>query len=155
MQAVVPVGPELVFAEPKTEAGRRMLALDAETVTALREHRHRQLMERALMGDAYEDHDLVFARPDGRPLDPRGVSQAFTVRARQADLSPIRLHDLRHGVATMLLREQVHPEIVRRRLGHSSIGVTLGTYSHEAPELEQAAAEGVAALIDARSFADG
>ena len=107
-----------------------------------------------VVGDAYVDHDLVFARPDGRPLDPRGVSAAFVVRARQAGLPPIRLHDLRHGVATLMLRGQVHPEIIRRRLGHASISVTLATYSHEAPELEQAAGDGVAALIDARSFAD-
>jgi integrase len=153
-QALVPVGSELVLTEPKTDAGRRLLPLDTGTVAALHEHRQRQLAERALLGDAYEDHDLVFARPDGRPLSPPAVSAAFLVRARHAGLPPIRLHDLRHGVATMLLREQVHPEIVRRRLGHSSIAVTLGTYSHEAPELEQAAADGVAALIDTRLFAD-
>ena len=65
------------FSEPKTAHGRRMIALDPATVAALREHRERQMLERALMGEAYEDEDLVFCREDGTPLHPDAFSDAF------------------------------------------------------------------------------
>jgi integrase len=150
-RALVPVSGELVFTAPKTEEGRRLIPLDDETVRILREHRERQLLERSYMGAGYEDGDLVFCHGDGRPLDPRGVSLRFVRLTKAAGLPTIRLHDLRHGVATMGLGAEVHAEVIRRRLGHRDIATTLDTYTHAATEVERAAAMKIAALVDARS----
>jgi integrase len=148
-RALIPVEGGLVFTAPKTDSGERLVTLDAETVRILGEHRERQRLERAFMGPAYQDVDLVFCKADGTPLDPRGISQRFAALAKRAKLPHVRLHDLRHGVATMALGAEVHAEIVRRRLGHRDIATTLDVYTHEAPAVEKAAAETLAALIDA------
>jgi integrase len=75
------------------------------------------------------------------------VSRIFTKLAREAGLPTIRLHDLRHGYASLALQAGVHLKIASERLGHSSVTVTLDTYSHAIPGLQRDAAERVAALI--------
>lgn len=71
----------------------------------------------------------------------------FDARVKAAALPRIRLHDLRHTHATLALQAGVHPKIVQERLGHASIAITLDTYSHAIPALDEAAAEKVAGLI--------
>ena len=139
------VGPS--FAPPKTERGRRAVALDTETASALKDHRASQAAEKLLLGAAYQDQGLVFCREDGRPLDPDGVSKAFTKRRSAAGLVRIRLHDLRHTHATLALQAGVHPKVVSDRLGHGDVALTLNTYSHAIPALQESAAETGAALI--------
>ena len=124
-----------------------MLALDTETASALKDHRASQAAEKLLLGAAYQDQGLVFCREDGRPLDPDGVSKAFTKRRSAAGLVRIRLHDLRHTHATLALQAGVHPKVVSDRLGHGDVALTLNTYSHAIPALQESAAETVAALI--------
>ena len=140
-------GYTLHVSEPKTARGRRSVALDGNTVTALTEHRERQLLERALMGDGHLDGDLVFCQPDGAPLHPDGLSDAFARHARDAKLMRIRLHDLRHTHATLALAAGVHPKVVSERLGHASITITLDTYSHAIPAMQETAASLVASLV--------
>lgn len=135
------------FSEPKTAHGRRMIALDPTTVAALREHRERQMLERALMGEAYEDDDLVFCREDGTPLHPDGFSDSFWRHVKAARLPRIRFHDLRHTHATLALAAGVHPKVVSERLGHASITITLDTYSHAIPAMQETAAALVASLV--------
>jgi integrase len=136
------------LSEPKTEKGRRNVALDAGTVAILREHRKAQLVERLAWGPAYEDeHDLVFCREDGSPVLPQSLSRAFERHAEQAGLPVIRFHDLRHTHATLALAAGVHPKVVSERLGHASVGITLDTYSHAIPAMQEDAAARVAALI--------
>ena len=83
---------------------------------------------------------LVFGKPDGNPMLPDTLSHAFRKIAQRAGLNGVRLHDLRHTHASLLLRQGVHPKIVQERLGHSTIAVTLDTYSHITPGLQEAAA---------------
>ena len=90
---------------------------------------------------------LVFTREDGRPLHPREVTRAFTRHVLAAGLPIIRLHDLRHTHATLALAAGVHPKVVQERLGHANIAITLDTYSHAVPALEEQAAHTVAALV--------
>jgi len=146
-QTVVTVNHEVHFGTPKTAKGRRTVTLDAVTIAGLREHRKAQAAERLLMGAGWRDHDLVFARVDGSPLHPERFSRSFAERSRQLGLPKIRLHDLRHGWATMALAAGVHPKVVQERLGHASISITLDTYSHVSPALHGEAAETVAALV--------
>jgi integrase len=148
VQALTVVGGyDVQFSEPKTARGRRSIALDDETVRVLREQRERQLLDRALMGDAYEDQDLVFAHGDGSPIHPDSFSDAFWRHTKAAKLPRIRFHDLRHTHATLALAAGVHPKVVSERLGHASVTITLDTYSHAIPALQETAASLVAALV--------
>ena len=133
-------GGRLLFEEPKSAKGRRPVALSPAAVLALRAHRERQEADRALMGTAVSDDDLIFAWPDGRPLLPNTLTHGYLRIARRAGLEGVRLHDLRHSHASLMLRAGVHPKIVSERLGHANIGITLDTYSHVLPGLQEAAA---------------
>lgn len=132
---------------PKSERGRRNVALDAGTVAALREHRKRQLEESLAFGPAYSDNQLVFCREDGAPIHPQRVSVLFRAQVKAAGVPMIRLHDLRHTWASLALQAGVNPKVVSERLGHASVGFTLDTYSHAIPGMQQDAAETVAALF--------
>ena len=107
----------------------------------LREHRENQHIERTLLGIPLTDEDLVFARLDGKPLLPNSVTHAWIKLVRRTGLKSIRLHDARHSHASLMLKQGIHPKIVQERLGHANIAVTLDTYSHVAPGLQQAAAK--------------
>ena len=87
------------------------------------------------------DGTLVFCQVDGESLKPHTVSQAWRRMVRRAGLNGVRFHDARHTHASLMLKQGVHPKIVQERLGHSSIAITLDTYSHVAPGLQEAAAK--------------
>jgi len=146
-QTVIAVNHQPVVGTPKTTKGRRTVRLDTATVATLREHRKRQAAERLLMGTGWTDHGLVFCRVDGGLLHPERFSRSIGDRVRQLGLPRIRLHDLRHGWATMALGAGVHPKVVQERLGHANIGVTLDVYSHVTAGLHDDAAERVTGLV--------
>lgn len=151
-QTVIVVDHEVLFGTPKTAAGERSIALDAGTVAALRMHRALRARERLALGRGQaEPGDLVFSEPEGSPLHPEALSKRFDRRAKRYGLPHIGVHGLRHTYATLALRAGVHPSIVQRRLGHSTIAVTLGTYSHVTPDLDEGVAEQLAAMIDGAS----
>jgi integrase len=143
----VVVNHEVLVSEPKTTKGRRSIALDRATVAALREHRRWQLEERLAVGPGWEDSGLVFTWPDGRPLHPERFSRWFEQHARAAGLPKIRLHDVRHSYATAALAAGIPAKIVSERLGHANIAITMDTYSHVLPGLDEQAAGTVAQLI--------
>jgi integrase len=132
---------------PKTEAGRRRIALDTETVRSLADHRRRQLEERIAWGEGYEDHGLVFCREDGSPISPAWLSRRLRHLAAAARLPRLTPHGLRHTWATLALQAGVHPRIVAGRLGHASVALTLDRYSHVIDGLDRLAAEDVASRI--------
>jgi integrase len=138
---------KITFAAPKTEKSRRTISLDPTTIAALRSHKAGQAEERLAWGPAYSDQGLVFAQENGEPLNPEYVSKKFVKLGETAGLPRVRVHDLRHGWATMALAAGVHPKVVQERLGHSSIVLTLSVYSHTLPAMETAAAQQVASLI--------
>ncbi|MEO6025580.1 MAG: site-specific integrase [Candidatus Binatia bacterium] len=131
----------LAFKEPKTRRGRRVVALPNVTVEALRRHRTDQAKRRLSLGSAYKDQGLVLTRLDGRPMDPAETSKAFARVIARNGLRRHSLHSLRHTHATLLLRANVHPKVVSERLGHATIGITLDTYSHVLPDMQEAAAK--------------
>jgi integrase len=139
--------PGMAWGTPKTAKGRRTVVLDVETVRALRTHHERQQAERAALGPAYQDQDLIVCHLDGTPIHPKTVSYQFARAVRLAGLPRIRLHDLRHTHATLALHAGVHPRVVQERLGHANVSITLDTYSHVDLDLQAAAAAQVAALI--------
>ena len=117
-----------------------MIALSPLTASVLREHREKQALERVMLGAQLKDDDLVFSDPEGKPLLPNTVTHAWIKLVRRTRLKPIRLHDARHSHASILLKLGTHPKIVQERLGHAGIQITLDTYSHVAPGLQEAAA---------------
>jgi len=139
-QSLSKVNRRLVLREPKTAAGRRRVALSPSSVLVLRQHRQDQEALRASLGTRLTDNDYVFCHPDGSPIDPSTVSHAFAKILRRSGLPSMPLHSLRHTHATLLLQAGVHPRVVMERLGHSSIRVTLDTYSHVVGGLQEAAA---------------
>jgi integrase len=119
------------FVDPKTARGRRTVSLPPEAVAALRMHRQRQADERLRLGADYRDQGLVFSTHTGTPLIARNVVRAFKRLLVHAGLpATIRWYDLRHGHATALLVAGVHPKVASERLGHSTVMLTLDTYSH-------------------------
>ena len=94
-----------------------------------------------------DEGGLVFTTEDGQPLKPALFSRAFQKQAKHAGVPVIRLHDLRHTCATIALQHGVHPKVVQERLGHASITMTLDTYSHVIPTLQESAAEMIGSVI--------
>ena len=135
------------FKEPKTSGAKRNIALPSITVEALRRHRAQQNKERLMLGLAYQDNGFVFCQPDGTLWLPDRFTAAFRRLQAKANIGGVRLHDLRHTHATQLLRQGIHPKIVSERLGHSSVGITLDTYSHVLPGMQAEAARKLDAAL--------
>ncbi len=147
-QTLLAVADKLSFSAPKTTKSRRSVALDPTTLAVLRDHRVAHVEERLRWGPVYQDADLVFCAEDGSPLHPDRFSKAFAKHAAAAGLPAIRFHDLRHTHATLALQAGVHPKVVSERLGHATVSITLDTYSHAIPAMEEEAAAKVAAVVD-------
>lgn len=136
------------IAEPKTARSRRTMLMPQLVVSALRDHRRRQLEERLWAGSRWhEEWDLVFATTIGTPLDARNVSTAFSRALAAAGLRRIRFHDLRHSAATLMLAQGVPARVIMETLGHSQIGMTLNLYAHVLPTLQQDAADRLDAIL--------
>jgi integrase/predicted RNA-binding Zn-ribbon protein involved in translation (DUF1610 family) len=146
-RALVPVNGVAQLSEPKTRRGRRTIAVDPETLEALKAHAARQADERAASGDTWLESGYVFVRPSGMALQPFAVSKLFHRLSAAACLPQIRLHDLRHSYATLALASGINPRIVSGRLGHSTVALTLDVYSHVVPQQDRQAAEAIAALL--------
>jgi integrase len=137
----------LAICPPKTPHSVRVIALDHTTIAALRAHRDRQQAEAASYGPGYHGSGFVFTNLNGDPMAPDRLTRTFRKLAAEAGLPPVRLHDLRHGAATLALAAGVDLRIVQDMLGHSSIVLTADTYTSVLPQVAHAAAEKVAALI--------
>jgi len=126
------------FAQPKTAKSRRSIPLPSTVIKELRSYRRQQLEERLKLGTAWNDFDLVFASEIGTPLNPPNVTRAFKKILAKAEIrTSVRLYDLRHTTATLLLQAGVNPKVVSERLGHATIVLTLDTYSHVLPNMQQ------------------
>jgi integrase len=131
--------------KPKSDAGDRIIDLDEETIKILRAYRARQNRERLASG--LGESEFFFTGENGDPLHPAHVTDQFQWLAYEAGLPPIRLHDLRHGAASLMLAAGVDIKIVQHTLGHVTSAFTRDTYTSVYPEISRAAAEHTAALI--------
>jgi integrase len=133
-------GGQVIIRQPKSAKGRRMIALSPLTASVIREHREKQSLERIILGKPLTGEDLVFSDVEGRQFLPNTVTHAWIKLVRRTGIKYIRLHDARHSHASIMLKQGTHPKVVQERLGHASIQITLDTYSHVAPGLQEAAA---------------
>lgn len=133
----------MTFKPPKTQKSRRLVALPSVTADVLARHRAEQERQKAALGAAYQDHGLVVANADGTPFFPNAFTHAFADLVERWGGKRVRFHDLRHSHATQLLLHGVHPKVVSERLGHATVGITLDTYSHVLPGMQEEAARRV------------
>ena len=138
------------LAEPKTRRSRRTVMLPAVALDGLRRQKARQAPAKLAAGTAWQSDGLVFTDAIGQPLQPSAVSHAFHTAAQRLGL-PVRLHDLRHTAASLMLGAGVPLKVVSEALGHSSIAITADTYSHVTPELRREAADAMDRVLGGAS----
>lgn len=143
----------LVISDPKTAHSRRPVRLSTIAVQALRRHRARQAEERLALGEAWDDHDLVFCNSIGRPYEARSVIRnSYAPLLKRAGIPHIKFHALRHSAATLLLSQGIHPKIVAEMLGHTTISMTLDIYSHVTLDMQHEAADTMDRLFRAQGL---
>jgi integrase len=136
------------FEEPKTARSRRTIYLPMPLLQKLAAHKRTQAEARLKLGIAWQAFDLVFCSEEGTPLSiPNLTYRYFRPILTKAKLPRIRLYDLRHTCATLLLIAEENPKVVSERLGHSSIVLTLDTYSHVLPTMQQQASARLEMLL--------
>ncbi len=136
------------FDETKTNRSRRSMPISQTLVNELKKHKREQLEARFKLGNIYQNYELVFASEIGTPHQKKNIrDRHFKPLLKKAGLPDIRLYDLRHTMATLLLSEGVNPKIVSERLGHASIVLTLDTYSHVLPTMQEDATDKLEMLL--------
>ena len=134
--------------EPKTAKSRRKIHLTQLAIEALKRHRIRQHEARLAAGPDWDEQGWVFCNTVGRPIEAGNMlRRSFRPILTKAGLPMIRFHDLRHSAASLLLSLGVHAKIVQELLGHSQIGLTLDTYSHVLPSLQEEAVNRLNTLL--------
>lgn len=146
---ITQLGSTTAQGKPKTDAGEARVSLDTTTVEVLRAHRARQNTERLAAGDAWTETGFVFTTETGQPLHPAFVTEQFEQLAMEADLPPVRLHDLRHGAASILLAADYDLKVVQETLRLSSITIAADTYTSLLPDLARQSAEDAAIILNA------
>jgi integrase len=129
-------GRGLMITEPKTEKAKRPVNIPSTALQVLRGYL-----------EGVEANQLIFTTSSGKPISPRNVVRHFKSVIKATGLPDIRFHDLRHTHASLLLEAGVHPKVVQERLGHSQISLTLDTYSHTIPSMQEDAAEKFETLL--------
>jgi integrase len=142
----------VIGASTKSGKGRRV-RLTPPAVAALREHKKRQLEERMRLAGLWQDQNLIFPNEAGRTFNPSNLrNRSFRrIKARANVREDLRFHDLRHTCATLLLSEGVNVKVVSEMLGHASVTITLNTYSHVLPDMQDSAVDAMEAVLGARS----
>ena len=131
------------FVEPKTSRSVRVIGMSDRLAAILLEHK---------LAAPYSPFDLVFSTPEGTPMDPSNLrDRVFTPTLRRAGLRKIRIHDLRHTFASLLINQNENLKYVQAQLGHSSITTTVDRYGHLMPDAHRGANE----RLDATIFGDG
>ena len=120
----------MVLVEPKTARSRRTVHLANSTITALLAHRSAQAELQLAVGPEWQASGLIFTSLKGGPMEGHLANEHLKKALRAAGLPNVRVHDLRHTAASLMMERGVHPKLVQEFLGHSSISLTLDTYSH-------------------------
>lgn len=143
------------FQDPKTSKSRRQIPIPLDVNKELLLYKEWQEKRIQELGDKYDDNNLVLANQFGRPVDTSNfTSRYFKAIVAEAGISRnIRFHDLRHTHASLLLLKEVNPKIVQERLGHSTVTMTLDTYSHLLPDMQDVAVKALEGLFKFREKA--
>jgi integrase len=137
LQEVKKVG--LIFKEPKSGKSRS-ITITQSLIQEFKKVYKQHLENKLLFGSEYNDLDLIFAQKNGKPIQPTEMHRNYRRIIQSSGLPYIRFHDLRHTHATLMLQQGIHPKVVSERLGHSTIGITMDTYTHVLPNMQKEAA---------------
>lgn len=146
-QSLVTTNKGLCVQEPKTQTSKRCIPLPAEVIKELKRHKAKQNEEKLKYSKVYEDAGYVFCWENGRVINPNILSRRFSALLKKAELPHLRFHDLRHTHATNLLLLGENPKVVQERLGHSSISVTMDTYSHVTQGMQEQASSKIDSML--------
>jgi integrase len=116
------------FQEPKSEESIRTISVPKGVMDILKKHREQQEVNKKLLGEEYQENFAVIAYNDGRLIDPRYLSNKFSRKLKELEMKHIRLHDLRHSAASLMLSAGVDLKVASGILGHSSISITADIY---------------------------
>ena len=139
-RALIQVDKALHLKEAKTEDSHRPVTLPSSVVRILASQRARQAAEKLAAGEAYDDEGYVFATAVGQPVRPVAYTKQFKATVRESEFKGLDLHSLRHCHASQLIADNINIKTISARLGHSGIGITLDTYGHLLPGMDEAAA---------------
>jgi integrase len=128
---------KLARVETKSDAGRRCIALPAVTISALGRHLQRREEQKHWAGSRWQETGYLFTSTIGTPVEPRSVVRRFHALLKLAGLPRMRVHDLRHSTATLLLAQGVPPKYIADLLGHSQVAFTMQTYAHVLPQVRK------------------
>jgi integrase len=140
------------FSDLKTASSKRLISIDNDLTNELKKYKAQQNQFKLALGSEYHDRDLVCCREDGRPIYPRTLAIHFDSLIKKASVPKIRLHDLRHTHATILLKLGENPKVVSERLGHSTVTMTLDTYSHVTPDMQKRTADKFGEALSKTNF---
>ncbi len=143
------VGRAYQLCAPKTKQSRRLVTLPVVAVDALRRHKAQQNEARLRLGGAWLREDAVFTTEMGEYVNGTNLRHTFNPLLKRAGLPRVRIHDLRHSTATLLLSQGVHPKVVSEMLGHANIAVTMDTYSHVSESMKRQASDALDAAFAA------
>ncbi|SHN87996.1 tyrosine-type recombinase/integrase [Desulfitobacterium chlororespirans] len=124
----------LIFSEPKSTKSKRELPLLPAVVKQIKRFQAIKRQEKLLLGPEYTDSGLLFTTPLGTPIEPRNLNKKHSRIIKAAGIKSIRIHDLRHTVATILLDDGENPVNVSSLLGHAKTSTTLDIYGHSSLE---------------------
>lgn len=148
-----------IFDYPKTKKSRRCIKLSDDCIALLKDYKQWQMRERLKVGTFWQrtitieggklvKNDLLFTKPDGKPIDPNVVSSWFPVFLREHGLSPCRFHSLRHSNAALLIAAHVPATTVAGRLGHAQVSTTTNIYAAMIRSSDAAAADALGNVFD-------
>ena len=140
-------GKEWTFEDVKRPKSRRTIELDADTLEILRKHKAAQAAERLALGEHWTDHGLIFPAESGRPIVDMTLVNRFKAALKRAKLPNLRLYDLRHTAATLMLMAGIPAKVASERLGHSTAAFTLDVYSHVLPNMQKDAATAIGSML--------
>lgn len=151
---------ELIFGTPKTKRSLRTVSLPKRCVQALEAHQAMQEREQQTAGEKWaplhhQPSGLIFTTPTGRPTDPRSLNRMLTLLCAKAKVRRVRVHDLRHTCASLLLAQGVDARTIMETLGHSTITMTLDTYAHVMQTTLRAAADRMEDALGLDSLPEG
>ena len=146
-QSLIEQRGRIMITTPKTEKGARRVALSPDVVEVLEAHRQRQEAERAFLGAAWPGHDFVFTTGVGTPIHPRSLTRTWHHLQKQAGVTKVRLHDLRHLHASLAIRQGMDAKVLADRLGHARASFTLDVYTHLFDEQRQNSAVSILDLL--------
>ncbi len=132
---------------PKSKAGRREVPIPAPVVAALQAHRARQNERRLALGEAWNDHDLIFPSATGNPLHPSGLLDDYNRLVKRAGLPHVRIHDLRHTHVTLAIAAGANLKAVSKRVGHARASITMDLYAHALPEQQAEVSDKIGSVL--------